>query len=230
MALVLAATTIILPTLAWLASRLVTEPALQGGVMAAGVAPVEVASVALTGLAAGEVVVAAGLLVASTLLTVLLAGPILRLLGAYSATSQIGLLVTLALVVALPLIAGCGLRTIDPFRGRERSLIEVVGMASLLVLLWEIASELRLHASDLLVAAALLAYLAAAGVLGWLLALGAPAPRRTAVILTTAMRDFAVAAGIAASAFGVAAAAPLGIYGVMVLVFGASAVYIAKRR
>jgi predicted Na+-dependent transporter len=230
MALVLAATTIILPVLAWLASRLVTEPALQGGVMAAGVAPVEVASVALIGLAGGEVVVAAGLLIASTLLTVLLAGPILMLFGAHSTTSQIGLLATLALVVALPLIMGCGLRTIDPFGGRERSLVEIVGMVSLLVLLWEIASELRLQASDVLVAVALLAYLAAAGVLGWLLALGAPAPRRTAVILTTAMRDFAVAAGIAASAFGIAAAAPLGIYGVMVLVFGAIVVYISKRR
>jgi len=230
MALVLAATTIILPVLAWLASRLVTEPALQGGVMAAGVAPVEVASVALIGLAGGEVVVAAGLLIASTLLTVLLAGPILMFLGAHSATSQAGLLATLALVVALPLIAGCGMRTLDPFGGRERSLVEIVGMVSLLVLLWEIASELRLHASDVLVAVALLAYLAAAGVLGWLLALGAPAPRRTAVILTTAMRDFAVAAGIAASAFGIAAAAPLGIYGVMVLVFGAIVVYLSKRR
>ena len=230
MALVLAATTFILPVLAWLASRLVTEPALQGGVMAAGVAPVEVASVALIGLAGGEVVVAAGLLIASTLLTVLLAGPILMLLGAHSATSQAGLLATLALVVALPLIAGCGMRTLDPFGGRERSLVEIVGMVSLLVLLWEIASELRLHASDVLVAVALLAYLAAAGALGWLLALGAPAPRRTAVILTTAMRDFAVAAGIAASAFGIAAAAPLGIYGVMVLVFGAVVVYISKRR
>jgi len=230
MALVLAATTIVLPALAWLASRLVTGPALQGGVMAAGVAPVEVASVALTGLAGGEVVVAAGLLIASTLLTVLLAGPILMFLGAHSATSQAGLLATLALVVALPLIAGCGMRTLDPFGGRERSLVEIVGMVSLLVLLWEIASELRLHASDVLVAVALLAYLAAAGVLGWLLALGAPAPRRTAVILTTAMRDFAVAAGIAASAFGIAAAAPLGIYGVMVLVFGAVVVYISKRR
>ena len=230
MALVLAATTIVLPALAWLASRLVTGPALQGGVMAAGVAPVEVASVALTGLAGGEVVVAAGLLIASTLLTVLLAGPILMFLGAHSATSQAGLLATLALVVALPLIAGCGMRTLDPFGGRERSLVEIVGMVSLLVLLWEIASELRLHASDVLVAVALLAYLAAAGVLGWLLALGAPAPRRTTVILTTAMRDFAVAAGIAASAFGIAAAAPLGIYGVMVLVFGAVVVYISKRR
>jgi predicted Na+-dependent transporter len=228
--LVLAATTVILPVLAWLASRLVSGPALQGGVMAAGVAPVEVASVALTGLAGGEVVVAAGLLIASTLLTVLLAGPILGLLGAHAATSQLGLLATLAFVVALPLAAGCAMRTIDPFGGRERPLIDVLGTASLLVLLWEIASQLRLHAGDAMVAAALLAYLAGAGALGWLLALGTPSGRRTAMILPTAMRDFAVAAGIAASAFGAAAAAPLGIYGVMVLVFGAVAVYLAKRR
>ena len=229
MALVLAATTVILPVLAWLASRLVSGAALQGGVLAAGVAPVEVASVALTGMAGGEVVVAAGLLVASTLLTVVLAGPILALLGAHSAVSQLGLLTTLALVVALPLIAGCAMRTLDPFGGRERSLIEILGTASLLVLLWEISSELRLHASDGRVALALLAFLAGAGVLGWLLARGAPPARRTAVILPTTMRDFAVAAGIAASAFGIAAAAPLGIYGVMVLVFGAMTVYMSRR-
>ena len=174
MALVLAASTVILPLLAWLASRLVSGAALQGGVLAAGVAPVEVASVALTGMAGGEVVVAAGLLIASTLLTVLLAGPILGLLGAHSAVSQFGLLSTLALVVALPLIAGCAMRTLDPFGGRERSLIEILGMASLLVLLWEISSELRLRASDGRVAVALLVFLAAAGVLGRLLARGAP--------------------------------------------------------
>jgi predicted Na+-dependent transporter len=227
--LVLAATTVVLPLLAWLASRLVSGAALRGGVLAAGVAPVEVASVALTGMAGGEVVMAAGLLIASTLLTVLLAGPILGLLGAHSAVSQLGLLSTLALVVALPLIAGCAMRTLDPFGGRERSLIEVLGTASLLVLLWEISSELRLHASDARVAVALLVFLAGAGVLGWLLARGAPPGRRTAVILPTTMRDFAVAAGIAASAFGTAAAAPLGIYGVMVLVFGAIAVYMSKQ-
>jgi predicted Na+-dependent transporter len=229
MALVLAASTVILPLLAWLASRLVSGAALQGGVLAAGVAPVEVASVALTGMAGGEVVVAAGLLIASTLLTVLLAGPILGLLGAHSAISQLGLLATLALVVGLPLIAGCTMRTLDPFGGRERPLIEVMGMASLLVLLWEISSELRLQASDGRVAVALLVFLAGASGLGWLLARGAPRGQRTAVILPTTMRDFAVAAGIAASAFGIAAAAPLGIYGVMVLVFGASTVYQSKR-
>jgi predicted Na+-dependent transporter len=230
MVLVLAATTVMLPVLAWLASRLVTEPVLRGGVLAAGVAPAEVASVALTGMAASEVAVAAGLLIASTLLTVLLAGPILGVLGAHSAVSQLGLLSTLALVVALPLLAGCSMRTLDPFRGRERSLLDIVGTICLLLLLWQVASELRPEASEILVAAALLAYLAAAGVLGWLLALGAPRRRRTAVILPTAMRDFAVAAGIAASAFGVAAAAPLGIYGVIVLVFGAIVVQRSSRR
>jgi predicted Na+-dependent transporter len=228
-AVVLAATTVILPVLAWLASRIVTGAALRGGVLAAGVAPAEVASVALTGLAGGEVVVAAGLLVASTLLTVLLAGPILSLLGAHSSVSALSLLLTLALVVALPLAAGGAVRTLDPFGGREQSLIAVIGVISLLVLLWLVASQLRLHASDGLVAVALVVFLAGSSGLGWLLSLGAPATRRTALLLPTAMRDFAVAAGIAASAFGAVAAAPLGIYGVLVLVFGAGTVFWSRR-
>lgn len=146
--LVVAVATVTLPALAWLASQLVDGPPLRGGVLAAGVAPAEVASVALTGLAGGEVALAAGLLVASTMLTVLLAGPILSLLGAHSSTSQLGLLSTLALVVALPLVAGTATRTLGPFGGREQSLVRILGTASLLVLLWEVASEFRLRASD----------------------------------------------------------------------------------
>jgi predicted Na+-dependent transporter len=56
---VLTVTTVALPVLAWLASRLVSGVALRGGILSAGVAPAEVASVALTGLAGGEVVLAA---------------------------------------------------------------------------------------------------------------------------------------------------------------------------
>jgi hypothetical protein len=41
------------------------------------------------------------------------------------------------------------------------------------------------------------------------------------------MGDFAVVAGIATSACGAAAAAPLGIYGI--LVFGSAAVYAVRR-
>lgn len=228
--LVLAVTTVTLPALAWLASHLVAGPALRGGVLAAGVAPTEVASVALTGLAGGEVALAAGLLVASTVLTVLLAGPILSILGAHSSASQIGLLSTLALVVALPLAVGSGLRTVDPFHGREQPFLRVLGTVSLLALLWAVASQLHLRVSDTRVVLALLLYLAGGAVLGWLLAIGVPPNRRTAIILPTAMRDFAVAAGIATSAFGAVAAAPLGIYGILVLIFGTVAVYATGRK
>jgi hypothetical protein len=41
------------------------------------------------------------------------------------------------------------------------------------------------------------------------------------------MRDFAVASGIAAAAFGSAATGPLGIYGVLVIAWGA---VVARRR
>jgi predicted Na+-dependent transporter len=230
MVLVLAVTTVALPASAWLASQLVSGQALRGGVLAAGVAPAEVASVALTGLAGGDAALAAGLLVASTMGTVLLAGPILGLLGAHSTTSPLGLLATLALVVALPLLAGCTTRTLDLLKGRERHPVRILGTVSLLVLLWEVASELHLRVSDARLVAALVLYLACGAGLGWLLATGVPAARRTAILLPTAMRDFAVAAGIAASAFGAPAAAPLGIYGILVLVFGTATVYTIRRR
>jgi predicted Na+-dependent transporter len=230
LAVVLPVTTVGLPVLAWLASHLVSGVALRGGILSAGIAPAEVASVALTGLAGGEAALAAGLLAISTVLTVLLAGPILGIAGAHSSASQLGLLSTLALVVALPLIAGSAMRSLDPFGGREQPITRVAGTASLLVLLWEVASQLHLRASDARVLLALLAYLAGGVILGWLLAIGAPPGQRTAIVLPTAMRDFAVAAGIAASAFGAAAAAPLGIYGLLVLIFGTAAVYAARQR
>jgi predicted Na+-dependent transporter len=228
--LVLAVTTVTLPALAWLASQLVTGRGLRGGVLAAGVAPAEVASVALTGLAGGEAAVAASLLVASTLLTVVLAGPVLGLLGAHSSASPLGLLSTLALVVALPLATGSAARALDPSGGRWSPLVRILAAASLLILLWEVASQLRLRVADARVGAALLVYLAGAAALGWLLATGVFPDRRIAIVLPTAMRDFAVAAGIAASAFGASAAAPLGIYGILVLVFGTVAAYSARRR
>jgi BASS family bile acid:Na+ symporter len=229
LAVVLPAATIGLPVLAWLASHLASGAAARGGILSAGVAPAEVASVALTGLAGGDAVLAAGLLAASTVLTVLLAGPILRLAGAHSATSQLSLLVTLALVVALPLAAGSALRSADPFGGREQPLARVIGTLSLLVLLWQVASQIQVRASEAGIVLALVVYLAGAAGLGVVLARGAPPDRRTAIVLTTGMRDFAVAAGIAASAFGAAAAAPLGIYGLLVLIFGSATAYVAGR-
>jgi len=70
---------------------------------------------------------------------------------------------------------------------------------------------------------------AGSAALGWVLALRAPAGQATAVLLPVALRDFAVAAGIATAAFGPAAAAPLGVYGVLVLLAGSATAIIARR-
>ena len=99
-------------------------------------------------------------------------------------------------------LAGSATRTLDPFSGHKQAPLRILGTASLLALLWEVASELQLRASEARLAAALLLYLACGAGLGWLLATAEPARQRPAILLPTAMRDFAVAAGIAASAFG----------------------------
>jgi hypothetical protein len=44
------------------------------------------------------------------------------------------------------------------------------------------------------------------------------------------MRDFAIAAGLADAAFGPAAAAPLGLYGILVLAWGTAAAGFLRRR
>ncbi|HEX4396319.1 MAG TPA: hypothetical protein VH136_01665, partial [Trebonia sp.] len=62
-----------------------------------------------------------------------------------------------------------------------------------------------------------------------LLGLHAPRPVLAALLLTTSMRDFAIAAGLATAAFGPAAAAPLGLYGILVLVWGTAAAGTLRR-
>jgi len=51
---------------------------------------------------------------------------------------------------------------------------------------------------------------------------------RPAVVLSVAVRDFAVASGIADTAFGARASGPLGIYGIVVIASGAGLVRCLK--
>src|SRR5690242_4283874 len=111
-AVVLAVSTAALPALAWATSQLIGDHVLRSGMQTVGVAPAEVATVALCVIAGGEAAVCAVLLVASTIVTVLAAGPILSLLGASVVVSSAGLLGNLAVVIALPLVAGVALRAI----------------------------------------------------------------------------------------------------------------------
>ncbi len=220
--LALAISTVALPGLAWAVAQLVSGPP-RDGVLAIGVAPTEVASVALVGLAGGEVAVAAAFLAVSSVVTVAAAGPVLGLLAHAPTLHPLALLVNLGLVVALPLGAGSGLRQIAHLGEQSLDSGRLVGSVALLALLWEVASQVQFRPAYAVVVVALLAFLVGASGLGWLLTLGLPKPARPGVLLPVAMRDFAVAAGIAAAAFGPAATGPLGIYGLLVLVFGAGA-------
>jgi predicted Na+-dependent transporter len=216
----LAAGITVLPALSWAVSRMVAAGSLRDGVLAVGVAPCEIASVATTAMANGDAALAAGLLIGTTVVAVAAAGPILTLEAGHAAVHPGPVIANLALIVALPLAAGLVLRAAWPAVARAGKAATVTATLTVAALVALIAAEVHLSASYLGVAAALALFLAGSAVAGRLLGRGVPRPSATAVLLTTSMRDFAIAAGLAAAAFGPAAAAPLGLYGIMVLIWG----------
>lgn len=228
LAAVLAGVTV-LPALSWAVARLVPAGPLRDGVLVAGLAPCEIASVATTALAGGEAAVAAGVLIGSTLATVVLAAPILTLEAGHSGFSPAGVIANLAVVVALPLAVGIALRSWPSpvarvLAGRRAetaaSRTAVAAVAALVAL---VAAEVHLSAGYAAVAGALVLFLAATAVIGRVLGVRSARPTGSALLLTTSMRDFAIAAALAAAAFGPQAAAPLGLYGVAVLIWGTAA-------
>jgi len=232
----------VLPVLAWAVSRLVAAGPLRDGVMAVGLAPCEIASVATTAMAGGEAALAAGVLIGSTFASVAFAGPVLTLEAGQGGVRPGGIIASLALVVALPLAVGIALRAgvvpVPLARATARvlataraervaSATAVFAVAALVAL---IAAEVRLSARYAAVGGALVLFLAASAALGWLLDRRSRPPAASAVLLTTSMRDFAIAAGLATAAFGPAAAAPLGLYGILVLVWGTAAAGLLRSR
>ncbi len=214
----------VLPALSWAVSRFVAAGSLRDGVLVVGLAPCEIASVATTAMAGGEAALSAGLLIGSTLGAIAVAGPVLSLeAGGQAAVHPGGIIANLALVVALPLAAGLLVRARVPAAARAGRAASVTALVSVAALVALIAAEVHLSGRYLGVAAALLAFLAGSALIGGSLGYRAARSRATALLLTTSMRDFAIAAGLAAAAFGPAAAAPLGLYGILVLVWGTAA-------
>jgi predicted Na+-dependent transporter len=243
----------VLPALSWSVAWLVPSGTLRDGVLTVGLAPCEIASVATTALAGGEPAAAAGVLIGSTFATVALAGPVLTLEVGRAGFSPGGIIANLALVVALPLAVGLALRAwartarapaaarvLDTERGAAAA--TRLAMAAVAGLVALVAAEVRLSVAYLAVAAALVLFLIGSALLGQ--ALGARFPRgarfargdgvqrgaRAALLLTTSMRDFAIAAGVATAAFGAAAAAPLGLYGIGVLIWGTACAGLLRKR
>jgi len=103
---------------------------------------------------------------------------------------------------------------------RAESAASVIALAAVAALVALVASEVHLSASYGALAAALVLFILVSALVGRALGARTARPARAALLLTTSMRDFAIAASLATAAFGPAAAAPLGLYGIAVLVWG----------
>jgi predicted Na+-dependent transporter len=117
-----------------------------------------------------------------------------------------------------------------PGAGRYERAASLTATAALVGLVALVAAQVRPSTGYLPVLGGILLFLAGSAALGAVLARGAPLTDAIPVLLTVSMRDFAIAAGLAASAFGTAAAAPLGLYGVVVLVWGTAVAGFTRRR
>ena len=213
----------LLPALSWAAAHLVAAGHLRDGVTTIGLAPCEIASIATTAMAGGDVALAGGLLLGSTLLTVALAGPILAAEASGVALDPWHILANLLYIVALPLGAGVAVRATLRLPRRVIDLASTTSTLSVAVLVALVASEVHFARSYLAVLVAIGAFLVASAGVGLLVGRRGTLPVREALLLTLSMRDFAIAAGLATAAFGPHAAAPLGLYGIMVLIWGTGA-------
>src|SRR6516225_1010364 len=132
----------VLPLLSFAVSRLVAAGPLRDGVMAIGLAPCEIASVATTAMAGGEAAVSAGVLIGSTVLAVAAAGSVLALeaghaghIGHAGHAGHAGLrpghiIAGLALVVAVPLSDGLALCARGPLPARVGKAASAAALAS----------------------------------------------------------------------------------------------------
>jgi predicted Na+-dependent transporter len=210
----------VLPAVSWLAARVVTAGTLRDGVMTIGLAPCEIASVAATGLAGGEAATAAAILVGSTALSVATAGAVLSVEARGTHVHPGHVLVDLVVVVAVPLAAGLLLRARAGTNPRREHAATRIATGSLAALVALVAAQVHLGVAYLGVLAATVIVIAVSAAIGTALGRSTSSRQAVPLLLTLSMRDFAIAAGLASAAFGPAAAAPLGLYGVVVIVWG----------
>jgi BASS family bile acid:Na+ symporter len=212
----------LLAPLAWAVSRLFAEP-VREGVLALGVSSTEVAAVGLVALAGGSAVLALGALTGSLVISALAGPPLLSLLAGGTDVAAAELVGRFALVVLLPLAAGLALRGLAPHLKDAEGELGGLAALTLVVLIYGAMSGAgeggRLPSAALASTAFLV--ISAAPVAGWILF--APRDLRVTAAFVIELRDFAVAAALAAEAFGPPAATVAGVYGVLMLLVGAAA-------
>jgi hypothetical protein len=218
----------LLVAMSWAVSRLFDEP-VREGVLALGVASTEVAAVGLVALAGASATLALGVLAGSLVLAALAGPPMLGLLAEAGTDVGVGELVArFACVVVAPLAVGLAARACF---ARLRDVDgELAGLASFTVVLLLYCAMSGAPGGEQLASAAAgsALFLALSGVAAAAWALVAPAELRLTGALLIELRDFAVAAALAAQAFGPPAAAVAAVYGVIMLLVGADAAQLAR--
>jgi predicted Na+-dependent transporter len=228
LALSLAPFLVLIP-LAWALSRLFDSP-VREGVLTLGLSSTEVAAVGLVALAGGDAALALGALAGSLIAAATLGPLLIGLLAADAGSTDTGaLLGRFALVVLLPLAVGVAARAAFPRLTRGEPWYAAGSTVAVAALIYAALSG-SAAGDDLAPAlAASAAFLALSAMPALAAVRVVSPPRRSAVGLAIALRDFAVAATLATQAFGTPAATVTGIYGVLVLITGALATAILRR-
>ncbi|MGO9822232.1 MAG: bile acid:sodium symporter [Solirubrobacteraceae bacterium] len=218
---------------AWLIGRPFGDD-LRDGVLCLGLASTEVASVGLIGLAEGDSILALGILTGSLVASAVL-GPVLvgLLAHTHGHVTSFDLLARFGLVVLAPLAVGLAARAVAPRLSENEGTLS--GLAALMVCALLYAAISGIHggrrlAQDII---ASLAFMGVAFIVGAFISRALAAGSeldRTAVLLTSWLRDFAVAAVLATQAFGAAAGSVAGVYGALMLLAGAGAATLIRRR
>ena len=214
--------------IAWGVSHFVDAGPLRFGVLAVGVAPVEIATLGVAPLGGGDSLGSGVMLIGSTLLTALFAGPVMALLADGTSVHVGDLIVTLLVVVVAPFVVGLAIRSRLGAGIRARA--STAAAVAVTVLVWLVASQARLSGAYIGVVAALAVLIVASAGVGVVIGRLVDGSSGRSVLFATSMRDFAIASGIAAAAFGAAAAAPLGCYGIMVMLWGTGLAGTLQRR
>jgi predicted Na+-dependent transporter len=211
---------VVLVPLAWALGRAFDGP-VRDGVLALGVAPTEVAAVGLVALAGADAVLALAVVAGSLVASAALGPVLLAALGGSGDVALGPLLGHFALVVLVPLAAGLAARALWPPLARAEPEYAAGSSLAVAALVYAALSGTADAGGGSLGAAALAgaAFLAASAALAAVLLREAHDP---APAFCLGMRDFAVAAALAAEAFGPRAAVVAGVYGVLMLIAGAA--------
>jgi predicted Na+-dependent transporter len=221
---------VVLVPLAWSLSQAFDSP-VREGVLSLGFASTEVAAIGLVALAGGDAALALGAL-AGSLIAAATIGPVL--IGVLADTSAgvdtRAVLGRFALVVLLPLTVGVAARALRPRLASAQPWYAAGSTLTVVVLVYAALSASDTGDDLLRALIASAAFLALSAIPAGAAARVARTDQRSAVAFAVGLRDFAVAATLATQAFGSPAGTVGGIYGVLMLVTGALATAVLRRR